>query len=424
MILNALDECSNGGVPIDHIFANSDVCRNDPVFYSSQNVQNSLNTIDPNVFQSVEQKESGGEEIIRLSNGKRNILKAEPMMIYTFFPSQSRGISLATRDTTPEPISHPPVFQEQIAALKKTIQSCPPAPFSDDIECTFLGTGAALPSKYRNVSSILLRFQDSKAVLLDCGEGTFFQLCRRFGLSKAREIIQKELELVWISHMHADHHLGLLRILVEREPDNKLTIIAPKAMHFFLQEYEHVDERVRNTYTFERCQVDDENTDSITMVETKKRLELQTLSSVRVRHCFDAFGVVLVCNSGFKFVYSGDTEPCEELVTAGMNAHVLIHEATLDDEKVLEAREKKHSTISEAITVGRNMKARKVLLTHFSQRYPKIPIVKDENANVAVAFDLMSLNLNQMEYAHKLLPILQTMFSNKSEDDGGKDDNK
>ena len=38
---------------------------------------------------------------------------------------------------------------------------------------------------------------------------------------------------------------------------------------------------------------------------------------------------------------------------------------------------KKHSTISEAIGVGVAMNARRVLLTHFSQRYSKLPTVDD-----------------------------------------------
>ena len=50
-----------------------------------------------------------------------------------------------------------------------------------------------------------------------------------------------------------------------------------------------------------------------------------------------------------------------------------MHEATFDDELQSEAIAKKHSTISEAIGVGFAMEARRVILTHFSQRYQNIP---------------------------------------------------
>ena len=48
-----------------------------------------------------------------------------------------------------------------------------------------------------------------------------------------------------------------------------------------------------------------------------------------------------------------------------------MHEATFDDDLKGDAKAKKHSTTSEAIGVGVAMRARRVVLTHFSQRYTK-----------------------------------------------------
>lgn len=50
-----------------------------------------------------------------------------------------------------------------------------------------------------------------------------------------------------------------------------------------------------------------------------------------------------------------------------------MHEATFDDELQSDAIAKKHSTTSEAISVGVAMGARRVILTHFSQRYQRVP---------------------------------------------------
>jgi ribonuclease Z len=50
---------------------------------------------------------------------------------------------------------------------------------SDSAEIIFLGTGAAIPSKYRNVSGILMRMPGRGAALLDCGEGSLGQMRRR-----------------------------------------------------------------------------------------------------------------------------------------------------------------------------------------------------------------------------------------------------
>lgn len=61
----------------------------------------------------------------------------------------------------------------------------------------------------------------------------------------------------------------------------------------------------------------------------------------------------------------------------GRNSTVLLHEATFDDVMRSDARAKKHSTTSEAIGVGLAMRARRILLTHFSQRYQKLPVMSN-----------------------------------------------
>ncbi|KAJ0389340.1 hypothetical protein P43SY_011587 [Pythium insidiosum] len=113
---------------------------------------------------------------------------------------------------------------------------------------TFLGTGCAIPSKYRNVTGIHLEFpadsdadadadldsdaethgDDSAAavessraawsgMMLDCGEGSLGQLYRcTNGDEQCLRALVRRLKCVWISHNHADHHLGLLRLLSYR----------------------------------------------------------------------------------------------------------------------------------------------------------------------------------------------------------------
>ena len=87
----------------------------------------------------------------------------------------------------------------------------------DDIEIITLGTGSAVPSKYRNVSSTLLVVPNVGNILLDCGEGTLGQLRRLWQESEPRITnIYASLRLIFISHMHADHHLGLQQLLADR----------------------------------------------------------------------------------------------------------------------------------------------------------------------------------------------------------------
>ena len=83
---------------------------------------------------------------------------------------------------------------------------------SKDAEIITLGTGSALPSKYRNVSSTLLRVPGYGSYLLDCGENTLGQLKRVFAPDELAEVL-RDLKLIWISHLHADHHLGTASVV-------------------------------------------------------------------------------------------------------------------------------------------------------------------------------------------------------------------
>lgn len=73
---------------------------------------------------------------------------------------------------------------------------------------------------------------------------------------------------------------------------------------------------------------------------------------------------------------------------------MLIHEATMEDELSGEAVTKMHSTTSQAIQVGKLMGAKNIILTHFSQRYAKLPRFNDNfEDNVSIAFDNMLVRL-------------------------------
>jgi hypothetical protein len=119
---------------------------------------------------------------------------------------------------------------------------------------------------------------------------------------------------------------------------------------------------------------------------------IESLLSVPVYHCKDAFAVVLVLTTGDKIVYSGDCRPSKALTAAGLGCDLLIHEATFDDEMSEDAVTKKHSTVSEAVSVGYAMRAKNNILTHFSQRYPHCPPIAllPGQQKFAVAFDFLT----------------------------------
>eukprot|EP00201_Polytomella_parva_P002968 CAMPEP_0175074092 /NCGR_PEP_ID=MMETSP0052_2-20121109/21058_1 /TAXON_ID=51329 ORGANISM="Polytomella parva, Strain SAG 63-3" /NCGR_SAMPLE_ID=MMETSP0052_2 /ASSEMBLY_ACC=CAM_ASM_000194 /LENGTH=213 /DNA_ID=CAMNT_0016342239 /DNA_START=92 /DNA_END=733 /DNA_ORIENTATION=- len=104
-----------------------------------------------------------------------------------------------------------------------------------------------------------------------------------------------------------------------------------------------------------------------------RRLGFRSWTSVPVQHCRDAWGLVIQHESGWKLTYSGDTRPNRSLVAAGMDSDLVIHESTFEGDLRSHAVAKRHSTSEEALAVAKAMRAKRILLTHFSQRYPKIP---------------------------------------------------
>ena len=109
----------------------------------------------------------------------------------------------------------------------------------------------------------------------------------------------------------------------------------------------------------------------------RRLLGLDIFSVCKVRHCYGSFAVAITFPDGFKFSYSGDCRPSRQFTEIGRNSTVLVHEATFDDELLGDARAKKHCTISEAINVAVRMQAKNLILTHFSQRFSKLPVMNE-----------------------------------------------
>ena len=294
-----------------------------------------------------------------------------------------------------------------------------PSSLPTETSLTFLGTGAASPSKYRNVSGILLHTADGRHMLLDCGEGTLSQLYTCFGCQQA-EAVLRNLSAVFISHIHGDHHLGLIRIIQRqrelrrrtRGRGHDLVVIGPSLLAKWLGEYSLFCEKIR--YDFLNSLLIEGTQDHAPLPQQLLDLGLSRLRTVPVKHCAQSYGIVLDSREGWRLVYSGDTRPCPQLVEAGKGATVLIHEATFDHDLLEEAIARKHSTTQEALEVAQQMESKFTILTHFSQRYPKVSTAlfnEQCSERVAVAFDGMTVGLRELHRLNSLLPSMQAIFS-------------
>lgn len=330
-----------------------------------------------------------------------------------------------------------PQFQEKLAEFRKDLPGA-------NVEIVTLGTGSSSPSKYRNVSSTLVNVPGVGSYLLDCGENTIGQLKRMYEPKKLQEVLQN-LRLIWISHLHADHHLGTASVIkewfranypngvpgagdVETDmrkilQEKRLFVVSEEMMIGWLEEYagvedygfgklvplaahpSYINSDSKNTtkFTYRHCRDDgsypgweadgsrpqtsalDFNDDSSPLAPLLRQATgLADILTTRVSHCRGAMAVSLVFPDGFKLSFSGDCRPSTNFATIGRDSTVLIHEATFQDDMAVAAIAKKHSTTSEALEVGRMMQARTVVLTHFSQRYQKVAHV-DHGAGAGTA---------------------------------------
>ena len=350
----------------------------------------------------------------------------------------------------------------------------------DSLVVCMLGTGCAVPSKYRAPAAVYLHLFAKGGMLLDAGEGSLGQLHTLLGGRGARAAL-RALGAIWISHHHADHHLGLCRLLVaaaELRPPTAppLLVVGPRSIGSFLAAYAALLPSGASVlrYTFESCAAFNQPRSlGRDWLLRRSGLQLTHARCVPVVHCADAWGLVLGHADGWSLAYSGDTRPCDALVAAARGVPpllhgatfssllipsppwghllipsrlfdnrpgvtLLIHEATFDDDRPTDAVLKRHSTRSEALSVGARMGAYRTLLTHLSQRYARdtqpfgaTTAEHTQDSNMAgssgscaveasmptsdgrtslVAFDMMAINLADLEMIPDLTPIMERYF--------------
>ncbi|XP_047213914.1 zinc phosphodiesterase ELAC protein 2-like isoform X1 [Girardinichthys multiradiatus] len=413
----------------EHLVLNEQVCTVHNI--RSHKIQTQLNMIHPEIFPELKAyKAKQPQAALHVPN-----VRAECLLKFQLRPVmewQRDAVSSCSSEEFVKEASEVTNFLEEVEKCRRTCSAEErelSVPGDKHPEVVFLGTGSALPMKIRNVSGTLVNISPSQSLLLDCGEGTFGQLCRHYG-DDVDDALSK-ISTVFISHLHADHHTGLIKLLYQRQralaslgrPFSPIYLVAPAQIMAWLGQYHDYCEEILshfnhipNRFLCDDAEVSKPKTHSFIQAMLKKN-NLEEFRTCGVRHCKNAFACSFVHQSGWKLAFSGDTMPCDAFVNIGKNATLLIHEATLEDELEEEAVEKRHSTTSQAIGIGMKMNADFIMLNHFSQRYAKIPLFSEDFSDkVGISFDHMKICFRDFKILPKLIPALKTLFAEELEE--------
>jgi ribonuclease Z len=284
------------------------------------------------------------------------------------------------------------------------------------------------PTKERNHSSFLLRYNEEN-ILFDCGEGTQRQL-RIAGLKPAK------ITRLLISHWHGDHVFGIPGLLSSMGADQfakKLMIYGPKCSKKFLEHmmqsfavkdvieyevkevekgmfFENEDFKLEaqplkhsaNCIGFsfiekEKLRINMAKAEKLGLSEGPLLGELQKGKSVVHKGKKISSKEVAYLVPGKKIAYIADTLPCEGANKLAKDADLLISEGThLSD--IAEKTEKyMHLTIKDAALIASQNNAKKLVITHISQRYKSIAEIIDEARiyfdNTIIAEDFLKLKV-------------------------------
>ncbi|MDN3356879.1 ribonuclease Z [Actinomadura sp. DC4] len=269
-------------------------------------------------------------------------------------------------------------------------------------ELVVLGTASAVPTKARNHNGYLLRW-DGRGVLFDPGEGTQRQMAHA-GLSA------HDIDWICLTHFHGDHCLGvpgIVQRIARDEVGHPVTAVFPASGITYWQ-------RLRHAAVFGDTEVITERPidgDAVTVETVPFRLTARRLS-----HRVEAYGYRIeepdgltmlperlaaygiggplvgtlqrdgqvkapdgrtvtlaecsVRRKGQKAAFVMDTRLCDAIAPLAEGVELLVIESTFLEADARLAEEYGHLTAAQAGRIAAEAGVRRLVLTHFSERYP------------------------------------------------------
>ncbi|MGM9923032.1 MAG: ribonuclease Z [Bacillus sp. (in: firmicutes)] len=304
------------------------------------------------------------------------------------------------------------------------------------MDFVFLGTGAGVPAKARNVSSIVLQLLEERraAWMFDCGEATQHQILHT-------NVKPSKVEKIFITHLHGDHIYGLPGFISSRSfqgGTDELVVYGPKG----IAEYVTMSLQISGTYIKY----------PLRFVEVEEGIIFEddsfTVEARKLEHGIDSYGYRITEKSrpgelqvdkllklglqpgplfkklkageiveledgtiingadyvgepkrGKILAILGDTRTCPNSRALAQNCDYLVHEATFSADCEEMAADYFHSTTSQAARTALAAGAKHLILTHISSRYlgEAVESLRQEAAeifpNTVIAEDFMKIEI-------------------------------
>ena len=272
-----------------------------------------------------------------------------------------------------------------------------------------LGTASQIPTRYRNHNAYFLRW-DEHGFLFDPGEGTQRQMTFS-GLAVS------QLNRILITHFHGDHCLGLAGLVQRISLDG---VSHPVHVHYPASGQVYFDRLRRASIFHDKSDVRPEpiHREGVLFTEDK-----YTFSTLKLKHGVPSWGFRLKEHDGRRmqpaklaalgirgravgqllregsiehegrtvrveevsearpgqvFAFVMDTRICDNAFRLAEGADLLVCESTYLASEEKEAIERGHMTAAQAARIAKESGARRLVLTHFSQRYPDTRAFLDE----------------------------------------------
>lgn len=282
---------------------------------------------------------------------------------------------------------------------------------------TILGSSAAVPTKYRSLSSQVLEHNQT-LFLIDCGEGSQLQMLKY-------EIKRNRIDHIFISHLHGDHYLGLPGLLNTMSLDKRekpVNIYAPEGLKDFLDtasalsggpglhfpinyitlkegtietifENNHITvvatpivHRIP-TWGFIFREKEKERNINKEFVEQYRPDYLTIRAIKRGADYTDESGDILQNRTittpphpARAYAYFSDTMYNEKLANCILGIDTLYHEATFSDAEEVLAADRFHATARQAAKLAVKAQVKQLLLGHISARFLNNASVLEEQA--------------------------------------------